>query len=292
MQTYRAWAALVVAAAWMLSAAGASAQLPLEPAKEFGEGVWPVYEGWYENPDGSFTLLAGYYNRNTNQVLDVPVGPNNFVEPGGPDRGQPTHFDLRRGWGVFTMRVPKEFKGQQLTWTITANNQTSSVPLHLDPQWYIEPFEDAANKNRPPTLRFSSGGKPFKGPPSEVATSLAAETGRPLELELWVTDEKPTRNVSAETRLRRARQPALVLIWHKLRGPGDVTFSEARHEFDTSDQEVTTTATFSEPGEYIVRVEAQDQTGPGGGGSQCCWTSAHVRVTVSGSGARSTAEER
>ena len=41
-----------------------------------------------------------------------------------------------------------------------------------------------------------------------------------------------------------------------------------------------TTATFAAPGEYILRVEANDETGEGGGGFQCCWTSAHVRVTV------------
>ena len=42
----------------------------------------------------------------------------------------------------------------------------------------------------------------------------------------------------------------------------------------------TTTASFSEPGEYILRVVANDWSGDGGGGFQCCWTNAHVAVSV------------
>ena len=42
----------------------------------------------------------------------------------------------------------------------------------------------------------------------------------------------------------------------------------------------TVNATFSAPGEYILRVEGTDSTGSGGGGFQCCWTNAHVGVTV------------
>ena len=43
---------------------------------------------------------------------------------------------------------------------------------------------------------------------------------------------------------------------------------------------VNTTAKFGAPGDYIVRVQANDSSGDGGGGFQCCWTNAHVKVTV------------
>ena len=66
--------------------------LPFEPAREAGNGVTGAFEGWFKNPDGTFSLLLGYYNRNQKQVVDLPIGPNNRIEPGGPDRGQPTHF--------------------------------------------------------------------------------------------------------------------------------------------------------------------------------------------------------
>ena len=97
-------AALVLAGVVALGSHG-TAQLPLDPRHDTGQSITPAYEGWYKNADGSFTLLVGYYNRNSKQTLDIPVGPDNRIEPGGPDQGQPTHFLLQRQWGVFTIRV-------------------------------------------------------------------------------------------------------------------------------------------------------------------------------------------
>ena len=53
-----------------------------------GQTVSPAYEGWEQNADGSFNLVFGYFNRNWEEELDVPVGPNNTIEPGGPDQGR------------------------------------------------------------------------------------------------------------------------------------------------------------------------------------------------------------
>ena len=50
----------------------------------------------------------------------------------------------------------------------------------------------------------------------------------------------------------------------------------------------TTTATFSEPGEYVIEVVANDATGEGGGGFMCCWTNGLVKVTVSGAALSTT----
>jgi hypothetical protein len=47
-----------------------------------------------------------------------------------------------------------------------------------------------------------------------------------------------------------------------------------------SDGKTATTVTFTAPGEYLLRVQANDISGEGGGGFQCCWTNAHVKVTV------------
>ena len=41
-----------------------------------------------------------------------------------------------------------------------------------------------------------------------------------------------------------------------------------------------TTAKFSEPGEYVLHVTANDYSGEGGGGEVCCWTTAMVKVAV------------
>ncbi len=89
--------------------AQAPQRLPIEPFRQFGSSVTPAFEGWHDNPDGSRVFLIGYLNRNSEQPLDVPIGPNNRIEPGGPDLGQPTHFLPGRQWGMFTITVPKEF---------------------------------------------------------------------------------------------------------------------------------------------------------------------------------------
>src|SRR6516162_1018845 len=77
--------------------------LPLEPLHESGTSVTGAFEGWFKNSDGSFSLLLGYFNRNTKQEIDLPIGPDNRIEPGGPDQGQPTHFLTGRQWGMFTV---------------------------------------------------------------------------------------------------------------------------------------------------------------------------------------------
>ena len=67
------------------------------------------------------------------------------------------------------------------------------------------------------------------------------------------------------------------------RGPGEVTFGKEKPEIDkAADGKTSTTATFSAPGEYILRAQGNDNSGEGGGGFQCCWTNALVKVAVKG----------
>ena len=108
-----------------LAAALSAQQLPSEPQRQFGTGITGAFEGWFDNPGGGRLFLIGYLNRNTEQELDVAIGPNNRIEPGGPDMGQPTHFLPGRQWGVFVIPVPKEFTtaDQRFTWTIVVNGQ-------------------------------------------------------------------------------------------------------------------------------------------------------------------------
>ena len=100
--------AALAACACVSTGAASAQQLAMEPLKESGSNVYPAYEGWYKNDDGTYTLLVGYYNRNTKEELDVPLGPNNRFDT-QPDMGQPTHFLTRRRYGFFVVTVPKEF---------------------------------------------------------------------------------------------------------------------------------------------------------------------------------------
>src|SRR4030095_4213194 len=85
-----------------------------------GRNVTPAFEGWLETADGTRSFVFGYMNQNWEEELDVPVGPDNTIEPGGPDLGQPTHFQPRRNRFVFMVPVPKSFKEtDELLWKLT-----------------------------------------------------------------------------------------------------------------------------------------------------------------------------
>ncbi len=278
MSANKSAAVLVVAIAAAVSAIVGSAQgqLPLEPIKDRGQAITPAYEGWYRNQDGSFTLLIGYFNRNRAETLDIPIGPNNKVDPGNPDQGQPTHFQTRRQWGVFTIVVPKDFGSKKVTWTIVSNGETTSIPMGLQQNYEIQPFKDPAMGNTPPVLRFQSNGAPLTGPPTGIAATFKAVAGEPADLSFWATDDA---HVEPGARVRSG--PPVTVSLSKYRGPGNVTFSNARPAVAIAEGgKVSTTATFSEPGDYIIRTQANDSSGDGGGGFQCCWSNAHVKVTV------------
>ena len=102
-------AALALGVAVVLAAPLATgAQVPAR-----GQNIAPVYEGFWRNDDGSIDLWFGYYNRNWEEQIDVPVGPDNHMDPGGPDLGQPTHFFPRRSQFVFKVTVPADFRRQR-----------------------------------------------------------------------------------------------------------------------------------------------------------------------------------
>ena len=262
-----------------------AAELPSEPHHDSGQSVTPAYEGWFENPDGSYSFLIGYYNRNLKQDLDIPVGPNNRIEPGIPDQGQPTHFLAGRQWGLFTVTVPKDFGKNKLTWTLTANGVTTSIPFSLDPLWVISPLVDATN-NTPPFISFGEAGPMVQGP-RPISVERSATLDNPLTLTVRVADDA---KVPPGTPARAAQATPVSVTWNKFRGPGAVTFSADRPAVEKADWNppppavfagsATTSVTFSEPGEYVLRVVANDVSGDGGRGFQCCWTNAYVKVTV------------
>lgn len=247
--------------------------LPMSPARERGASVTPAFEGWYKNDDGSFSLLVGYFNRNSKEPLTIPIGPNNRIEPGEPDQGQPTYFETGRQWGVFTIKVPKDFGNKVLRWTIVANGETQSIPLTLNPGYPITPFKELGMLNEPPVLKFSADGAKFTGPPTAVAATLSGTVGQPVAIQVWANDVKERGKTEGAAIVAN-------LSFHKYRGPGDVKFDPVRVTAKQQGGMVSSNATFSAPGEYMVRVQANDESGEGGGGFQCCWTNTYVKVTV------------
>jgi len=266
-------------------------QIP-EPRRGSGASVTGAFEGWFYNPDGSRSFLVGYYNRNSQQTLDIPIGPNNRIEPGGPDMGQPTHFLPGRQWGMFTVPAPKEFKPTDAyVWTIVANGQTTSIPLRLNPDYVMSPFTEIAVGNTPPVIRFEQGGNArVQGPQASIATAPArtATLATPFPLTVWVTDDlKYTSGTSAPP--SASRNP-VSLSFSKYRGPGAVTFDKAKPAVEKLPAgeaatvpfsgKATTSVKFSEAGEYLLHVIANDYSGDGGGGFGCCWSTALLKVAV------------
>jgi hypothetical protein len=196
----------------------AAQQMPMGPLHDSGQSVTPAFEGWFPNPDGSFSILFGYLNRNTKQELDIPVGAGNRIEPGGPDRGQPTHFLPGRNWGVFTITVPKDFGSTKIVWSITTNGVTTETPASHAELWELSPFRDA-NGNTPPWLGFADTG-PFINDPRGPSKSLTAAVGNLVPLPLWVADDAMVIPGAS-----RPRTPPVTLSWSKFRGPGAVVFA-------------------------------------------------------------------
>lgn len=290
--------AMCVATALMAGGVvSAQLKLPSAPPRQFGASVTPAFEGWFFNPDGSQSLLIGYYSRNTEQEIDIPIGPNNRFEPGDPDRGQPTHFLTRRRYGMFIINVPKEFaKTEKLWWTLTSNGVTNKVPFYTHTDYNTSPFksmEESPNGgwNTPPVLRFEErSGTSFQGPRATVATAITrtATVGTPMPLNVWADDDA-LYSTGGNAPLTRAQAP-VDLIVSKYRGAGPVTVAEVRPKFDTLkggkalepySGKASAAVTFEQPGDYMLHVNANDLSGNGGGGAVCCWTTVIVKVSVS-----------
>ena len=259
-------------------------QLPMEPTHESGQSITGAFEGWFANQDGSHSLLLGYYNRNSKRELDIPIGPNNRIEPGGPDQGQPTHFLTGRQWGVFTVTVPKDFGGKKLTWTMVVNGQTTVIPMSLNPLYEVSPFIEGSG-NTPPFISFEERRIGVQGPRGSSAT-MTTTLPSPLTLTVWVADDAKLPRSATQG----VRSAPVTVSWSKFRGPGNVTFANNRPTVEKTESTVTpappfsgkatTTASFSEPGDYVLRVVANDASGDGGRGFQCCWSNAQVKASV------------
>jgi hypothetical protein len=135
-----------------------------------GQPVWPAFEGWEKNDDGSFNLLFGYMNDNWEEEPYVPVGPDNNIQPGGPDQGQPTRFQPRRNRFMFRIRVPKDFGQKELVWTLTTQGKPQKAFGSLRPDLVIESV-DIMSETGALGAGASSPMERRRGPPRSVSRS-------------------------------------------------------------------------------------------------------------------------
>jgi hypothetical protein len=242
-----------------------------------GSGVVPIYEGWYKNPDGAISLSFGYLNRNYEEELDIPVGPANRIEPGPEDQGQPTHFYPRRQRGVFVTTLPKDIGSRKLTWTLTVRGHTASVPVNLGELYNIDALKSEGLNRIPPGLKLEPAGPVGMGPAGTRAT-LNTVFPNALTLDSWLVNTETGGQANRfESRPRRH----VTLTWSKYRGPGTVTFASRTLRVGPTDM-ATTSATFSSPGQYTLRVlvMGDEMSSPTAQTYQCCWTNGYVQVSV------------
>ncbi len=242
--------------ALLLGAADGEAQLRASYSE--GQGISPAFEGWMPNEDGSYEIVFGYMNRNWEEELHIPIGPDNYFslvnvgelndmtvhrfDASQADKGQPTHFQPRRNRFFFSVTVPGDFaeSGQELVWTLTANGSTERAYGGIVRDYMIDNIvimsetgslgagssNETIRNNEPPVVEL------------EGSQERTIAVGEPLVLVAKVTDDGvPNRGGTAlpadgepEDLLRRAmNQPRRVTVgkinglyfsWHVYRGEG------------------------------------------------------------------------
>ena len=293
-------------------------RLPMAPNRPTGEAVSPFLEGWYANPDGTYTFSLGYFNFNTEETLEIPLGPNNFIEPAEFDGNQPTSFPgltggaqrRSRGYnrherGVFTVTVPAEYGDgrESIVWTLRVHEETHTLEAHIGANPLQLDYGPRAMGSVPPLLAFEEEGSQGQHPTGiTLEETLATSVGRPLTMTVWVRDPSE--------RLREAlaelyEEVPLRLTWFTHQGPvgADVVFNRVGEPWRMPDEggesededrlepyqdrvapsggQSNVTATFSEPGDYVLRVRADNWSAhDSSAGDQCCWTNGYVNVRV------------
>ena len=257
-----------------------------------GQEVVPAYEGFEQNPDGSFTLVFGTMNRNWAEEIHIPIGPDNKIEPGGPDQGQPTWFLPRRNRFLFGIRVPADFGERELVWTMTSpNGETKRAYGTLTPDYYIDNTVRMANNGA--TVVRDTGKNVAPELTLDGSLRNTATVHRPVTLTVVARDEDGLPRASLFRRSRaggeRARAaanagmgggvaPGLRLSWFVYRGSANVdfdppqikTWEDTRPQSNSpwgagftlppppEDNKWVVRATFSEPGTYVLRCIASD----------------------------------
>src|SRR5688572_31064472 len=254
-----------------LAAAGASALLlagtvhaPVDAQVAYarGQDVSPTFDGWERNPDGTYTLHFGYFNRNSEEALDVPVGPDNNFDVGG-DRGQPTHFDPSRKWWVFKTVVPADWpRDRRLVWTLTTNGKTNQAKGWLQPEWEVDTDLISKNGARDPSLMTNAtnaldADHDNLPPAITISAPQSASLSDALTLTATATDDgRPKPIPDPEGRL----QQGVRVRWILYRGAGKVTFTPDIMPGRVYGRPATlaTRVNFSSPGVYRLRAIASD----------------------------------
>jgi hypothetical protein len=269
-------AALVVLTITIVLAAGVPLFAGGQLTYAGGQNVVPVFEGWERNADGSFNMLFGYFSRNREEVVDIPIGPDNHFDSSHIDRGQPTRFYPSRNRYWFRVRVPADFGAKELVWTLTSRGKTERAYATLHPNYVtdasIQQLDVAGinlwwaeeGVNARPTVRI------------EGEAMRRVRVGQPLQLVAIASDDGIPPAPRKQSRRGRYAWHGLRVAWFADRAAGVVTFDPAQFKVypDPSGNSPWTpgwtappvaaggryplTASFDATGDYVLRVMAHD----------------------------------
>lgn len=270
------WRALLLvvsaAAVVAVAASGARGQITYRS----GQNIAPSFEGWMPNPDGTIDIYFGYFNRNFEEHLHIPVGPDNNIQPGGPDLGQPTWFLPRRNLNVFTVTVPADFGDREIIWTLTANGRTELAYASLIPEFILDQrviyrqntgtdVQGETEHNQLPTVQI------------EGDATRHATVGQPLALTAVAGDDGIPGPRPASGGPFQGSALGLRVAWFVYRGDG-ATVAIAPPQFKAypdfkdgspwtrgweppeppADGRYPVEVTFSKPGTFVLRALAHD----------------------------------
>ncbi len=250
------------AAAWLFAQPPSPTYIP-QTRFSSGQDIQPSFDGWLRNSDGTFTLVFGYLNRNYQEELSIPAGPDNRLDPGPADQGQPTYFLPRRQAFLFKVQVPNDWGQKELVWSVTANGRTEKAFGQLTPE------EEVTERMIMTRGGLTRGVDDPNQPPSiTIAPPDRATTSAPLTLTALVTDDGlPKPRVPAQRRAAGAPGQSngsgarpmgrLTVAWIEYRGPAKVVF-DPHGPIPVKDGSAGAAAHFSAPGTYVLRATAND----------------------------------
>ena len=284
---------------------GPDGRWPLQPASPGNNTLAPFAEGWYENPDGTYSLSFGYVNTNLD-TLYIPVGENNSLDQAQFDGVQAAIFFPGRHRGVFSVTLSAEMKDTDVWWTLVLPWDRTTVPGRVGAVAYQLDWMPRAHGSVTPSVSFESQPGVGRGPPGILAErTQTVAVGSPLTLSVNATD-------TSERDLEDSRNTTVPLrvVWSQLQGPGPVTYT--RHESNPLPEAAngagggrgagagrggrggpqtmrlpggsgtaSVIVTFPVAGEYLMLAQVDNfDANDSGSQDQCCWTNAYVRVNV------------
>ena len=177
--------------------------------------------------------------------------------------------------------VPEDIGDRRVIWTLQNNGETYSTPGHVTAPEYLLDDREAPARHQAflsgatqgdvigsyaPEIRFGPAEPGVRGIRGVRTGPLTTRVGEPLALSVWVDS---------------GGRPENWLYWMQYSGSGDVTFSEEEVEVALTGNEGIgrATATFNEPGDYVLLVQAIENL-HNSFEYHCCWTNGWVEVTV------------